>query len=408
MWTKEEIELINPTSGGQNRSALDYLYKTGAANPELLCEAANILEKLDHPHVMTFCLLPVVLNADEDSFIMDSWGVNVPPIELRFKSVILSMNSTGTIDQYGARSVDNPHDKMVITPATLAIGMIPIWGKRKSLYAEYRLCVSENGLNDRIIGERQPWMQLPCEANNGPLSAKAFENELTVRVRREMVFVLCNFLRTYEIAQMSPLLNNLYLYSYFAMTYPGRLSTGGLPLPVYHSLKEFISRASPKLLDRERFKYCYKSIIAKEDRIVCQLLSMAKLIEQGEPELAIVGAVSSLEWFLNATFPKFIRTDKDGRNFQLPLIKCVRKKVVSDLLPSSLIDKINDIVKIRNTIAHGQPSSNSNSNELADFARDALESCLDLYRLVNLNLNCVKNITPDQIQKNQENLIFDR
>ena len=128
---------------------------------------------------MTFCLLPVVLNVEEDSFIMDSWGVNVPPIELRFKSVILSMNSTGTIDQYGAKSVDNPHDKMVITPATLAIGMIPFFGKRKSLYAEYRLCVSENGLNDRTIGERQPWMQLPYEVNNDPLSAKAFENELT-------------------------------------------------------------------------------------------------------------------------------------------------------------------------------------------------------------------------------------
>jgi hypothetical protein len=387
MWTWEDIELMNPPTTGQSRPLLHYLLNIGAVAPDLLCEGAETLESLEYPHILTFGLLPCVLSTGDDTFSLSGWGINVPSVELRFRTVTLTMEAGGSIKQTNAKDRNSINEKNVIANATLVLGLIALWGKRRILYDNYKTSITPSGLQDRNIGERKPWMELPKDASTGPLSAKAFENELTIRVRKEVVYALDGFLRAYGMAQMENIYTKAYLYSYFAMTHPGRISAGGIPVPLYFSLRNFIPNYANVELDRDKFSKCQRSS-GQKDRIVRQLLAMSRLIKEGEPELAIVGSVSSMEWFLNTKFPEFIHKGKNNKEYKASLAQCLTKSPLNKILDEKIKNKLYKLVEIRNSIVHGEPPIRENYSSaptLEAFARFSLELCFQVYRLINLS-----------------------
>ena len=393
MWTQDEIESINPATLGQRRSSLKYLESVGAIDYEVLCNCASEMEAFEGS-LRTFALLPFSISADQDPFTIETWGNGVPDLKLRFYQAFQELGSNGSLRLKVASQCSDRKNINTINSLTFVIGEIPLWGCRKKYYSRYLSCLRWDGLDDVEIARRESWMDLPAAASDGPLTAKDYEHELARRVKNELLYSVKKFVAAYELAQVEEVAEKIYLYGYYAMVAPGRISLGGLPKPIYLALNKSNSGFGIDLVDRKKFEQSVNSLRREKDRTVRQLLAMTRLAREGEPELALVGAVTSIESFFNSRFPEVVTVTRSGRRMSSSISKILKRQSIAMLLDKKSIDSLYLISRTRNEIVHGSPPDRdryTNQAHKIEYVIDCIRLCLDIYRDINLSEPDVKS-----------------
>lgn len=377
----EDIQVLNAKTEGQDRSLLEHLISIGAASPLLLEEISEELHLHEQPHVAHICQIPLVFNLDTDRYRVPSWYAG-EYVELNFRKIYIQINPDGTQSVYPACKSQKRKALGHITQATQLVSFLKLEGKRRELYPKYLKCLQHTTFTDEVIGNSGSWLHVKPSviSSDVPLTAKVFENDLAIRCRKEVSFCLSKFLKAYGLSQLQELPIFPYLYGSFTMVAPGRISGGGAPKPLVAALGELINPIGRDNVTNNQIDQYLTTINATHDRVVSQVLSMSGLIEKGEMELAIVGCVSAIEWYINERFPKFV--SKKGMSSSL-------NKILSDTLFSNMSKdfeaEIRSLAELRNSIVHGEPPTNNKSRKktMGDRANAALHLTLKLLRYVN-------------------------
>ncbi len=83
-------------------------------------------------------------------------------------------------------------------------------------------------------------------------------------------------------------------------------------------------------------------------------MAMQRLLKVGKPELAIVGCISAIEWFLNDALPNVRYTSPSGKVQNASRSKIIDKKLLT-LLSRNIISQLRILSKRRDEIFHGAP-----------------------------------------------------
>lgn len=212
----------------------------------------------------------------------------------------------------------------------------------------------------------------------------------------EVNYAVQTFLRAYSLANLEEIPTVNRLHGYFAMIAPGRL-VGAQPtqplIPIASGLCATGKYASTTIVGADRIFNLLDKQIPIEDRILAQLMAMHRLLQQGEPELALIGCITAVEWFLNERFPELKSRSKSGYERSASINDCLEKKVLNFLTDQDK-EHLKDFSSARNSITHGSPPRRLNTvpnmkrREFVvdeEFVRDGLFLALDIYRAVNLN-----------------------
>src|SRR5262249_9384045 len=135
---------------------------------------------------------------------------------------------------------------------------------------------------------------------------------------------------------------------YFVMTAPGRLAYKEPPVPLTRGLLKVHTLKPP--LDRTRIVDALKIGIREKDRFINQLQSMKRVARDGEPELAVLGVVSPLEWYANS----FVLPPTERYKTSHSLRRALDLPPLSHL-SQDLKTKLVAIADLRNGLVHGTP-----------------------------------------------------
>ena len=133
------------------------------------------------------------------------------------------------------------------------------------------------------------------------------------------------------------------------------------------------------------------SLDARNDMMVGQLIAMNSLRVRGEPELALMGCATALEWFLNDHFPDMAKVTRDNRRVSASLSDFAKSTSLAFLGERNRA-QLRALAHARNKVAHGRPRPRSSSPNVEALdsagssdveARESLFFALEIYRLVN-------------------------
>jgi hypothetical protein len=201
-------------------------------------------------------------------------------------------------------------------------------------YKNYLACLKADGLRDEVIN---PALQdgRGYGYKGTVVTSHSFEAELPKKMLDEFPIALRRFIPNF-------------LYGYFVMTAPGRIAYGRPPVPLTRGLLRTHTSILP--VERAKIVEALKTSIREIDRFILQLQAMKRVANSGEPELAIVGAVSALEWYAN----RFVEPPRDRYKTSHPLRTALKMAPLSQLT-EALKSKLLAAVDLRNTLVHGTP-----------------------------------------------------
>jgi hypothetical protein len=370
----EDIERINPAGRGQKGSVLQYLLRIGATWRELLTETADDLKELDSPWVCCFAQLPYPIKVEPGTYNVRGQSGN-SVIDLDFKIFDLELDEGFQVST-NEINVDITSRRNAVI-GTQIRGFVQLWGRRVLYHEKYLSCVTSEGLNDQIINPRgSAWDYASSLYRGKTISASSFEREVAERLRPEMLFAIKRFLINYSVVALRELPPLEILFNYFLMPAPGRVAYGQIPTPTLPAMfrKSAVDHKTVPRIDIERgLQFGLREI----DKYLHQLLAMQRLADDGEPELAMIGCVAAIEWYMNSLLPD--RTV----GWQYPLGKCLKKDPFNGL-PSGLKEDLLEVANFRNLLVHGQPPDRAHKNpdKSIEITR-ALKTGLELYREMN-------------------------
>lgn len=378
MWQYEDIERMNPAGRGQKASVLHYLLRIGATWPKLLTETAADLKELDSPWVCCFAQLPFPITVDRGRYSVRGQSAN-SVVNLDFTLFHLELDGNFQVSTNEINSDIASFRKAAI--GTQIRGFVQLWGRRVLYHDNYLSSLTSEGINDQIINPRgSEWDHTSRLYRGKTITASSFEGVVAERLRPEMLLAIKRFLINYSVVALRELPPLEVLYNYFLMPAPGRIAYGQIPTP---TLPAMLTRSvvDHKTISRSDIERGLQFGLRKIDKYLHQLLAMQRLANDGEPELAMVGCVAAIEWYMNSLLPD--RKD----NWQCPLGKCIRKEPFVGL-PSGLKQDLLDAADFRNALVHGQPpdrvhEARGKSTEIAKTLRTGLE----LYREMNRRLS---------------------
>ncbi|ADJ29680.1 hypothetical protein [Nitrosococcus watsonii] len=360
MWNWNDIEAMNPAEPGQRSSFLSHLIEIGAASEDLLCRWAEYLEHYGSTAVACFCQLPFPINVDSSPFKVRGWREGVV-VDFHCEPVTFEIDLSG---KFLARHKHGETFKGRTTIAqsvgTQVIAVISLWNVRAKLYDEYIRRLTPKGLNDGVIGKSLGWMRLPSGSlppnarEYTPLSAAAFQGEVARRLSTEVSHSLQNFVSAYSIGNLEEIPRHEELYGYFIMIAPGRVACGSVPLPVQAGFIASESQFPQSKVNRRRVQSLLEASYNKGDQVLTQLMAMKKLLAQKEPELALVGLVTAIEWFLNERFPGVGHINQSGRKTSASIYRLIKSGSLAFLSEEERKQLIK-ISQLRNEIVHGSP-----------------------------------------------------
>lgn len=398
MWTFEDIELLNPAETNQKSSFLQHVIHIGAASEKLLCETAELLEQRGEPFVAAFTQLPFLIGCSDTFFTVPGYRKDIC-VDLAFTPICVTINLDGRLVHVLANEVGTSNSEVVWLTQVTAI--VRLWHQRARLYQAYINCLSPLGFKNEIIGYVKNWMDLSeaqmsfPKRRHAPLTAKMFQAEVAHRIRTEINYALQTFLRAYSVANLEQIPAAKHLYSYFVMIAPGRLACAEPPIPIISGLSGIGKQVSVEAVCSERIYNVLAKRTHFEDRVLEQLMAMHRLLQQGEPELALIGCVTAIEWFLNERFPQLIRHSKSGYEISASISVCLKSGVLNFLKDQEKAH-LETLSQARNSIVHGAPPKrmltdmpNMNNRKFIfdkKFVAAGLFLALDVYRAVNLNV----------------------
>ena len=378
MWSFDAIELRNPAGKGQRTSILSRLQQILAARPRLLCETSDELERRGPPFVCCFGQLPYPVAVEPGDYTVEG-SKAYAHAHFNFCLFALEMENTGEI-----HIVDVSPDEALRTDAALGTqvrAFVPITGRREDYHKNYLQCLSDEGLEERIINPSL-WDSdhAPAAYKGKVVTAHAFEAELADRMASELRFVLRRFLLNYSVVSLDELPLLARVYGCFLMSAPGRIVYSDPPDPI---LAGMLNRwpLVPQV-SRVQIAQALRFGVREIDRYQHQMLAMQRLAKQGEPQLALLGCVTAIEWFMNS----FLKAEG---GWSLSIRDCLNKAPFKDF-PRELKSRLHALARERNAIAHGQPPERHNEllSARSDSAllgiRDAVDIGFSLYREINL------------------------
>jgi len=386
----EEFERAN----SDKADFLRHLVATGAACEGLLEQVSELLDAQDGPFVAALGQLPFMLDGGATVFQVPGWREGVT-VQLRLQPATAVFNLDGRLTLLNPREEFGGGSVVANVEFTQVIALVRLWNKRGRLHRAYLNYLTPTGIRNERLGDVENWMDLPEAAlqqpirRRAPLSTVAFEGEVARRVRSEVQRALGAFLRAYSVAHLENVRWDERIYGYFAMTSPTRIANAGAPFPIAAGLSKRATDRYMSCPTREGIaKLLGKAHVASNDRVLRQLIAMNELLQRGEPELAVVGCTSTVEFFLNRTFPELTAV-KNGRPQSASLYVCSKHKALS-FLSDAWREWLQQLAFVRNPLVHGSVPEGRERHERqasvsAAFVRDALDKALDLYRLVNIH-----------------------
>lgn len=391
-WTVDDLVDANPEASQQ--LFLSHLRRVGAAADRVVCEAAAQLETLGPPHVACFAQLPFAVNLDKTTFdVQGSHGL----VQLTVLPVALKFDDTGNaipVTEVGLNRVPN------MSPASITqlVAFVPLWDPRAHTLRKYLTRLTRYGLQETPIGTVESWMDLPeakmieSAHRHAPLTPQKFQTEVARRLRRELYMIVQRFVGTYKVAALVDLPRVTRLFGYFAMLAPGRLASAAAPVPILPGLCAQRALRLPGRVDinflRTQLLNTATSPLHEGDRVLNRLMAMNRLLTEGEPELALTGCVTTVEWFINDRFPQLAKRHKNGRLENASLSRCLDSGLL-DFVDKDTRGRLKELAFARNAVVHGAPPLRATTDGAADtdyaaHVRDALSVALDVYRAINL------------------------
>jgi hypothetical protein len=184
VWDFADIEQMNPPGPNQAVSPLAHLLRLGEASPELLCEAATVLEEASEegPTVLCFSQLPFPVRCPVR-------GVRVDGFYERARFEFTMRKARILVDPRGSlRLLVDDSEELSAEPdsggqgvkITQVVARVPLWGQREKHYAKYVDTIAAQGLSPRIIvAASESWDR------RRPMNAAQFEANLSRRLLPE-------------------------------------------------------------------------------------------------------------------------------------------------------------------------------------------------------------------------------
>lgn len=288
-WSPDDILDSNAAQPNQSRSRLERVVALGQANLEILSEVADELEARPTNHVAGFFQLPypVRIEAGWHRVKTAEQGLYA---ELKCEPCRISITGAESFEL--VRASASGHQKS--PSVTQVVALIPVWGRRALYHDKYLNHVAEGRRgNPIIIPQGQSWVQ------NRPMFLDGYEQGLGTRIIREIMAAMRDFLPAYSVLAVQEAPVPSLLYSYFAMTAPGRLIFAGNNVSVIEPLLQSRSwHASDAPVGAAALTSAMKTRYRDLGQFEAQLFALERLRSQGELALALVGTLSLLEWLL--------------------------------------------------------------------------------------------------------------
>jgi hypothetical protein len=194
-----------------------------------------------------------------------------------------------------------------------------------------------------------------------------------------MIFVLSVWLDNYKIVALDDVRLPKKLCGLFVMLAPGRIRYSEPPIPI---APELIATARvPAEADPAVIRTALRFGRREFDRYLRQLVGMQKLALLGEPEIAMVGCQTAIEWFLNS-FLEEPEVDSKGRTRSTSVVRCLEKQPFRGLAPE-LKSRLKLVSHRRNDIVHGGPPDRFDipHDEIpSSTVSEVMQVALDLYK----------------------------
>lgn len=389
-WTIQDIQALNPSESEGGPSFLNRLLELGATTEEQLIEFANLLESRGGPLVAAFGQLPFDLGLGEICLAAPGDRPN-SEIELFIRPTSVHFDSLGRIVRpEPGRLQSGTND---VAGVTQLIAIVRLGDKRARVHPLYLSRLSHLGLLREPLGNHmvESWMRLPETTfveptrRRRPLSGIDFQRDVAARTRDHMVFATKALLHAFGVAALVDVRDNYFLYGYHAMIAPGRIASAGRPEPIIKGLVADRKLPVPKNTSLPDVRDYLTASRRSDNLFIQRLQALNSLLANKEPELALVGCVTALEWFLNERFPELCSRNKSGdvRTAQLSVFL---KSKYSSILSKSDIDQISSLISRRNSITHGSPptrASRSDTSELHQYVHESFALALRVYRTAN-------------------------
>ena len=372
MWTLEEIENRNSDLPRRVRTLLN----TGAADEEMLCDGADLLDDLSQSHhVLAYAKLPFPIHVKPGQ----RFAIAVRTghsISLQFSHFRVTCTDENTL---AFSKLEATLGQTAVGVGSQVRGVIRMWGQHSYYFDNYLSCMSNSGListnlNPELFGQRRA----PVGWAGTLVHSEEFEQRLLVAATAALKFGLMRFLEAYSIAYFDGSVLPPSLPSSFVMTAPGRVryvEPLTSPAPLMLRRDYFGKHASPRRIEKG-LQYSRRSF----DRYIKHLISMRELAASGEPALAIVGAITCIEWFLRQLLVNPVSVDDDHP----PGIRECLRSPLKIALPGRLRERLLQTLVDRNNATHGDPlfaqEEPSKKEEFSAVLGTILDLGLDLYR----------------------------
>lgn len=388
-WTFDDIEALNPAESERGPSFLSRLLELGATTEDQLIEYSNLLESRNAPLVAAFGQLPFDLGLGEITLAAPGDRPN-SEVELLIRPTSVHFDSLGKIVRGEVGGLQTtPH----IACVTQLVAIVRLGDKRARVHPLYVSRLSHLGLLREPLGNHmvENWMRLPETTfseptrRRRPLSGVDFQRDVTARTRDHMVFATKALLDAYGVAALVDLRGEHFLYGYHAMIAPGRIASAGRPEPVLNGLVTNRNLLVPKNTTLTDVRDYLKSARRSDNPFIQRLQALNALLANGEPELALVGCVTALEWFVNERFPELCAQRKNGEVRTAPLSIFLKSKPAA-ILEKSDVDQLWSLIHRRNAIAHGSPPTRTSRLDpfaLDQYVHEAFALALRVYRTAN-------------------------
>jgi len=352
------------------------LLESGAADEEMLCEGAEVLDDLSQSHhVLAYAKLPFPIHVKHPQrFIVPVRDRHSVSLQFSHFHINCPDNNRLTFDKCEATA-----EQMLYGIGTQVCGLIRMWGQHSYYFDNYLSCVSNSGLasaalNPELFGQKRA----PVGWGGVVVNSEEFEHRLMRAASSALRFSLRRFVEAYNIALFDSAILPPSLPSSFVMTAPGRVRYEHpitSPASMMFRRDRFRHPASQRKIER-----CLRYSRRSFDRYIRHLISMRELAANGEPALAIVGAITCIEWLLRELLLNAVPANGD----YLPGISDCLKSPLKIVLPSRLRERLLQSVKSRNLAAHGDPlfEQEEPSHKLlhGTVLEQILDLGLDLYR----------------------------
>ncbi len=381
MWDFEDIESRNPR-------ILPRMLSTFSIERLIVREMASEMESWSDPNVLCFFQLPypIALEPQWHRVKIFDDGSHAR-VQTRLQTIGFDENGqiTHTPVDFSVAKNSDRHQFLI----TQCLVSIPLWGRRAQYYDQYCKCVTDTGLDDRIVIPRErSWIL------DRAMRASDYEVNAARRMIALIFVTLRQLLPAYSIISLCEAPMPARLAGLYVMTAPGWLTFASPPESIVRSLSPRHFPLPDTIVSHTTITNALKLQFRELAHFETQLLAMNRLRADGESVLALIGALSLAEWLVNSTFVELNTKSNKSKSLGYILYKT---SLLSEV-PISERDTLIEAVATRNRFVHGAPPMRaslvvhgdfagredySRHEELPALAEKTIKAVFVVYRMIN-------------------------